>query len=341
VSATIAAQTFALLGQRSYLPNSWVSDHVGLRSAMPLALRSSVAKMLASYMPDVFRTHGVKNPKADHEGGSWTVDADDEAFPPGQPFGAKLDPKLVEQIIGTLGENESDIQIVTAGVMAAHQVRMAYALDHEMAANPNSPVMVMKGATVTFLENASMESAGVLGWVVSTGYAGDLKNEELQKKQAELLSKTVSIATALPIFKIGEGVGEWSKYAFDQLKSQAISEIGKAPKGSSKEIYGKMDQGSQNALRDSTFNLMLQGGYLRPEHFAQANRETGGSTYRPPPPTALKGHRGSNGQWVAKQPPEFDLTSDTYLRWARNYGDNGWISDHVYVPYSLEWPNTR
>jgi hypothetical protein len=42
-----------------------------------------------------------------------------------------------------------------------------------------------------------------------------------------------------------------------------------------------------------------------------------------------------------RQAPEFDLTSDTYLRWARNYGDNGLISDHVYVPYNLEWPNTR
>jgi hypothetical protein len=179
----------------------------------------------------------------------------------------------------------------------------------------------------------------VLGWVVKTAYAGDLKDEELQKKKAELLSKTVSMATTLPIFKVGEGVGEWSKYAFDQVKSQAINEIGKAPQGTSKQVYGDMDEESQIALRDSTFNLMLQAGYLRPEHFAAANKKEQGSTYQPPPPTALKGHSGSNGQWVADQPPQFDRTSGAYRGWARSYGGNAWISDNVYAPYNRQWPH--
>jgi hypothetical protein len=308
---------------------------------MPLGLRSSVAKMLASYMPDVFRTRGVNDPAADREGGPWTVDTGDEVFPPGQPFGAKLDPNQVEQIIATLGEHESDIQIVTAGVLATQQVRVSYALDKSVADNPKAPKMLITGDKVPLVANACMESAGVLGWVVSTAYGGAKANEEQKKKMAELMSKTLSIVTGLPILQVttaSGAVGDWSKYAYEQLKGEAISQIGKAPPGDSSAVYGKMDQKSKVALRDSTFNLMLQAGYLKPEHFDAANREKGRS-YHEPAVTAFKGHRGPGGKWVADQPPQFDFTSPAYRKWAHTYGDNEWIQTTVDVPYNEQWPN--
>ena len=343
VSATIAAQTFALISQLWPVPNDWVSRHLGRRSAMPLGLRSSVAKMLASYMPDVFRTRGVNDPAADREGGPWTVDTGDEVFPPGQPFGAKLDPNQVEQIIATLGEHESDIQIVTAGVLATQQVRVSYALDKSVADNPKAPKMLITGDKVPLVANACMESAGVLGWVVSTAYGGAKANEEQKKKMAELMSKTLSIVTGLPILQVttaSGAVGDWSKYAYEQLKGEAISQIGKAPEGDSNAVYGKMDRKSQDTLRNNTFNLMLQAGYLKPEHFEAANKSMG-PTYRGPAATALKGHRGQDGRWVVDQPPQFNLASRDYIAWARSYGDNEWIQTTVYVPYNDQWPNIR
>ncbi|MDX6241676.1 MAG: hypothetical protein QOG10_6500 [Kribbellaceae bacterium] len=95
------------------------------------------------------------------------------------------------------------------------------------------------------------------------------------------------------------------------------------------------------ALRDNTFNLMLRAGYLKPEHFEAANKAKGGATYQGVPSTALKGHPGQGGDWVADQPLQFDLASPEYQSWARNYGDNEWIQGNVYDPYNNQFPNIR
>jgi hypothetical protein len=285
---------------------------------------------------------GVNDPAADPDGDSWIVSTDDdEVFPPGVPFGAKLDPNQVEQIIATLGENESDIQIVTAGVLATQQVRVRYALDKSVAANPKAPKMVITGDKVPLVTNACMESAGTLGWVIETAYGGAKADEEQKRKMAEMMSKTLSIVTGLPILQLktaSGAVGDWSKYAYEQLTGEAISQIGKAPPGDSNAVYGKMDRKSKDALRDNTFNLLLQAGYLKPEHFEAANREKGPS-YHGPALTALKGHQGPGGKWVVDQPPQFDFTSPAYRKWAHSYGDNEWIQTTVYVPYNEQWPN--
>jgi hypothetical protein len=218
---------------------------------------------------------------------------------------------------------------------------MSYAMNKSLTNSPNTPRMVMTGDKVPFLTNASMESAGVLGWAVNTAYGGDKADDEHQKKKAELMAKTISIVSALPILQVktaAGALGDWSMYAFDQVKGQAISQIGKAPSGSSSGVYGEMDQQSRIALRDNTFNLMLRAGYLKPEHFEAANKAKGGATYQGVPSTALKGHPGQGGGWVADQPLQFDLASPEYQSWARNYGDNEWIQGNVYDPYNNQFP---
>jgi hypothetical protein len=334
-SAIIAAQTFALIGERTARGDDWT---------MPSAMRPGVARILASYMPDVYRMRGVDNPAADPTGGAWTIDEDDPAFPAGQPYGAKLDPKLLEGVIATLGENESDIQLVTAGVLATQQVRMAYALQKSLKDNPNTPVMIIKGVSVPFLQNASSESAGVLGWVVNTAYTGDKADEELQKKRAEMLSKTLSIVDALPILQIHttKDWQEWAKFAYEDLKGRALEEITKAPKGTASGVYGEMDERSKTALRDATLSLFLQSGYLRPEHFSAANSAVGGATtYVAPPLKALMGRPGPRGEWIPDQPPRFNTIGREYRAWARTYGDSQWMSTNVTTAYNEQFPNIR
>ncbi|MFB6726378.1 hypothetical protein ACFCV3_39785 [Kribbella sp. NPDC056345] len=329
ISAEIAAQTFALVG------TPMVNDS---KRGMPVG-HDSMAKIIASYMPSIFRMHGVKNPQADSPGGSWITSTDYGVFPPGQPFGVKLDPAVLAPIIARVGENESDIQIVAAGVLAAGQIRFQYALQKSLRDNPHTPVMMIRGDAIPLMENAGAQTSHVLSWVVQKGYAGDLKAEEAVKRQRELTAKTLGALASLPVFSIGTSVGEWTKYAIGELQSRAIEEIGKAPKGTAQQVYDEMDQMSQVALEDNARTLLLRSGYMRPEYFAAANKAAKGQTYVPPPPTALKGHSGPDGRWIADEPLEFDRASEAYRTWADSYGGNRWIRENINLPYSLDWPN--
>lgn len=328
ISAEIAAQTFALLGAK-LAGDSEEKLQVG---------HDSIAKIVASYMPSIFRMRGGNNPQADRPGGSWITESDDVVFPPGQPFGVKLEPTQVNQIIARLGENESDIQIVAAGALATGQIRLRYALQKSLKDNPNTPVMLITGDAVPLVDNASAAGAQALGWVVSTGYGGDVASEEQLKQQRELTAKTLRALASLPVLSIGASVGEWSKYAIGELQDRAIEEIGRAPKGTSAAVYDQLDETSRRVLDDSARNQLLQSGYLRPEYYVAANKKAGGSTFAPPPAEALMGHAGSDGRWIADQPPMFDLTSNAYRSWADTYGGNQWIQDKVDVPYNLAWP---
>ena len=333
-SATIASQTFALIGTQTGTGGGFLSPNTW---KMWDNMRDNVAHIVADYMPDIYRTQGVDPPGSDTlDGKSWVYSGQYPGFPNGMPAGAMIDPKLMAKIVGTLGEDQSNILIVTAGAAATQQIRMSHALDKSMKDNPNTPVMIIRGESVPYVSNAAIQGSNVLGWLVNNAYVGDKADEDVQKKRAELISKTLSIATALPV--IPKMPGDWSQFVYDQIKGTAISEIGKGPKGDSSGTYKQMDQTSKSALQQTTLNQLLQAGYLKPEHFDAANKDAKGNTYEAPPVEALKGHR-ENGKFVPDEPLQFNPDSDAYKAWAPTYADNAWLNANVYVPYNNQFPN--
>jgi hypothetical protein len=333
-SATIASQTFALIGTQTGTGGGFLSPNTW---KMWDGMRDNVAHIVADYMPDIYRTQGVDPPGSDTlDGKSWVYSGQYPGFPNGLPAGAMIDPKLMAKIVGTLGEDQNNILIVTAGAAATQQIRMSYALDKSIKDNPNTPVMIIRGESVPYVSNAAIQGSNVLGWLVNNAYVGDKADEDVQKKRAELISKTLSIATALPV--IPKMPGDWSQFVYDQVKGTAISEIGKGPKGDSSGTYKQMDQTSKNALRQTTLNQLLQAGYLKPEHFDAANKDAKGNTYEAPPVEALKGHR-ENGRFVPDEPLQFNTDSDAYKAWAPTYADNAWLNANVYLPYNNQFPN--
>lgn len=336
ISAQIASQTLALLGNQI---GSGDNDFgFGNTWNIYTQLRPSVARIVASYTPDLYRIIGNGNVRGDQLGGDWSVLGNNPGFPPGMPYGAELDPALMTKILQTLGEDQSNIQIVTAGAAATQQQLMGYALSRSLGDNANSPVMMLTGTNVPLIQNSASLNASVLGWIVNTAYSGDKNKEDADKKRAELLSKTLSIMTSLPC--IPAPAGQWSKFLFDQVKSNAIDQIGKGPAGTATAVYGKMDAGSKQSLTQNTLNLMLQAGYLDPKYYAEANQKVGGQTYQPPPPTALKG-KTENGTWVPDQPPQFDFGSPAYQTWSETYAPNAWLQNNVLGPYDNTFPNVR
>lgn len=327
ISASIAAQTFALIGDKTKSDPGW---------KMWTGMRDSVAGMVAQYMPDVFRVKTATDMKADPSGGAWTVNRDHPNLPPGQPIGAALDPTQLELILGTLGENQSDIMIVTTGVMATQQLSLRYGLKLSMDENPKSAMLLIKGDNVPRIDSAAIHGSAVLGWVVDKAYLGEKNHEEAQKKRAELFSKTLGIATSLPILQLPKSVGEWTKFVYDQTKTHTLAEIAKGPKPDAAKVYGSVDEQMQAGMRESTLNLMLQAGYFDPAHYDAANMENGKS-YVPPPPNALIGHAGPDGKWVPDQPPQFNFDDQVFRDWAGTYGGTSWLELHVYGPYDRQF----
>jgi hypothetical protein len=265
------------------------------------------------------------------------VFGDIPGFPPDTPWGAQMDPELMKKILGTLGQDKSNIQIVTAGAAAAQNQLMAWALKKSIQDDPNVPTLIIEGTAVPLLENSSALSASTLGWIVYNAYEGDKADEEAAKKRAELMSQTLSMVASLPI--IPAPTGKWSEFIFDQVKDKAIEQIGEGPDGDSSAVYGQMDDDSKQALRAAVMNQLARAGYLDPEYYQRANHDHG-NVYVAPPATAFKGH-SEHGHWVVDQPPEINFDSDDYTNWVRSYGPNSWLTTNVFSPYDNEFPNIR
>ncbi len=339
VSAQIASQAFALIGDKT-----GQGAHDGIRDwgpwadngwQMPTAMRDSVARMLSTYMPDVFRVAPGGN-SSDTLGGTWYSTSNPGFFPPdGGPYGAVMDKKLMENLLGTIGQNDQDVKVVLAGAAATYQLRLSQSLAMELGNNPNVPALMIKGMAAGITCSAANDGSTVFGFIVNSAYQGAHDDEELAKKRAEALKDILTVASSLPPLKIE--AGPWTTLVIDETKSRILDKIGEGPSSDASGTYSTMDEDTKAYLEENTFNALLAAGYLEPKYYAQANRDVGGASYQPPDPGAFK--RDASGNPV--DPPEFDFGSDAFKNWYHTYGGTvrAWIDTNVVTPYNNAWSN--
>jgi hypothetical protein len=337
ISATIASQTFVVIGQKTGQGKhggDWyelgLNQHDGWK--MSANLRPAIANMVASYAPDLMRVSGLVDSQSDSLGGDWTTKSDRGIFPPGGPRGAQMDKNLMAKILGTLGEDPKNTDIVTAGVNAAAQLRMSYALQQALktGGKPPAPVAMITGDKYVDLVNgASNEIAGTLAFVINQAYQGDKTNQDLQKKRAAALSRAMGIALQMPFLANPEGKA-WTGFLLDQLKDTALDKIGEGPDADAKGTYNETAGDAQKNLQHTMLNYLLANGYLDKKYYDAA-----GPGYSAPPSAAFQ-HDG-HGKLV--QPPQFNFTSKAYNEWARK-GQNfqAWLNTNVITPFRAAFP---
>ncbi|HVU90958.1 MAG TPA: DUF6571 family protein [Jatrophihabitans sp.] len=332
VSATIAGESFALIGSKTGAGKSdgglfGIGSHEGWK--MWDGMRSHVANMVASYAPDLMRVAGRSDSAPDDLTNGWALPSDAE-FPPNGPWGAAMNRDLMAKILGTLGEDQKNIDVVLAGVGAAGKLRMAYALQQALRGQPGAPVDMITGDKYVDLVNgASNELAGTFGFVIDNGYQGDKDNQEFQKKRAEELSKALGMVLSMPTFEIPEG-HEWTSALIDQARDVALEKIGEGPEQDAQDKYNETAGSAQTNLQHAMLDDLLQAGYLDKKYYDQA-----GPGYVPPPAEALK--HDASGHVV--HPPEFDFDSPAYQTWARE-GHNlqPWLNTNVVGPFRDKFP---
>ncbi len=332
ISATLASQTMALVGNK--IGDGAHGGHIYELGAgasdgwqVPDGLRTPLARLVASYAPDLMRV-GPDGRNSDDLTKGWTQ-ASGQFFPPNGPTGASLDKGLMTKLLGTLGQNQTNIDIVSTGVGGAGNLRMRYALQQELAKDPNAPTKLLQGQTLPDLVGASNEIAGTMGYVINSAYKGDSSNQEFQKKQAEALSKAMGIVLAAPTFAVPESA-PWTGYLLDQVEDTALDKIGEGPDQDAQGTYNVQASTSSLNLQHVMLNNLLAGGYLDKKYFDKA-----GADYTPPPAGALQ--VGGDGKPL--DPPRFDFSSTAYQNWARG-GQNlqTFLNTNVLVPFHNEFP---
>jgi hypothetical protein len=331
VSAKIASETFALIGEKTGDGQSGgflgIGSHQGWK--MWDGLRPHVANMIASYAPDLMRIAGRDDSNSDDLTKGFAVPSDG-VFPPGGPWGAAMNRDEMAKILGTLGEDQKNIDIVLAGVGAAGKMRMDYALQQALAGQPNAPVlMITNDKSVPLINGAAEEMSGTFAFVIDSGYQGDKDNQEFQKQRAEDLSKALGMVLAMPTFEIPEG-HEWTSAIIDQAKDVALDSIGEGPDQDAQSTYNSKAASAQTNLTHVMLNEFLHNGYFDKKYYDQA-----GNAYQPPPDDALLHNPDGSVEFDFENKNE----NNAYDNWARQGQDlNEWMNTNVIVPFRSRFP---
>jgi hypothetical protein len=312
-SATIASQTIALLGDKTgdgAHGGHWYLFGGGASAGweMPTALRSDVADILASYVPDLYREYrGAQRPSDDIP--PWFRDDNSQGVA-GDPIGMSLDHAGLSKIIQTLGEDSADIGKISTAVLSYNQ----YQLSHLFAGikDPATKVAILEGKDWPPLTAAMGNGPDVLTNLFKDAFTGDDAEEQIAKANKEALDKFIDLAGSLPVVKIQSEVGSW---ASDTIKDQALDQLKKGPDAGASKLWTDEANKQTDALTHNFQNVMLQNGFYDPEVIgliqAGATRDGG---YTAPPPEALR--YDNQGKVVG-----FDFQSTAYDDWAHGLYD--------------------
>jgi len=312
-SAKIASQTIALLGDKTgdgahgghwYLMGGGAS--AGWK--MPTALRSDVADILASYVPDLYREYHNSDRPSD-EVPPWFQTTNPQGID-GDPYGMSLDHDDLSKIIQTLGEDSADIDKISTSVLAYSQ----YRLDDLFAniSDPQTKVDILEGKDWPPLTADMRMGPDVLHNLFLDAYTGDDRQEQIDKANKEALDKFIDLAGSLPVVNITNKAGSW---AFDAVKGQVLDQLKKGPDASASKLWTDEANKQTQSLTHNFQNVMLQNGFYDPEVIKliqdQATEDGG---YTGPPNDALR--YDDNGKVVG-----FDFQSTGYDNWANGHYD--------------------
>jgi len=322
VSAEIASQTFALIGDKTGDGQSdgflFFGQHEGWK--MWDGLRPHVSQMLASYSADAYRV--IVQDQDDFADG-WSRDGSGELFDDDMPYGAVMDKDLLARLVGTLGENQDDVTPFLTGLFQAQNLAAHHGLTNALTNQPNAAAILITGGVTDDSNPAFTNGALVTSWALDQAFKGDKSDEEFQKKRAEAIADALSIASAIPY--IPEIKPKWLKFAVDQGKDATIDGIKDSVSEDSGATYTDLSNKFEQQLVDATMNQLLQSGYFSDEAVqGAADRDV---NFRPPPADAID----------PGPPPSFKTSSSAYHDWYDRSAMKTIVQDTVVNTYRARW----
>ncbi|NUR09840.1 MAG: WXG100 family type VII secretion target [Nocardioidaceae bacterium] len=318
-SAQLASQLFTVIADRT----GDGSDNFGPINddgwQMWEGARPALADIVASYSTDLFR---IGRPDSNADDLSSVIAPENDLYLRGMPYGAAMSRDQMAKVLGTLAYDDENMDEVLAGLAVASKLRMSRAFEDALhdGGSPSAPAALFQGRNIPGIVTASNESAATIGWVLNAGYSARLDKEEVDKKNAEMMSKMFDAFTSIP----GVGpAGEWSKFAFEQTTSMVSDQIGQS-EATATDDYNTLGPAQESKLEQGLLDQMLANGYFDQKYFDEANGGPGSTRYQPPPPGAI-----DDGP-----PPHFDYDSDAYQKWLRDgFPMDAMLNTNVYTPF--------
>ncbi|WP_405058665.1 hypothetical protein OG474_38875 [Kribbella sp. NBC_01505] len=330
-SATIASQTFALIGDhigQGKVVGSYkgYNDHQGWKPGT--AMRDSLARMLASYSPDLIRVAGLGNGVKDKQSAGWLAEAP-TGFPPGGPFGAAVSPAALGHIIGILAEDPNHLKVVAAGVGAAGQLMYSYAFAKDLKGDPHVPVDMINGVGKSpAVFGVATQLSSTMGFLIMNGIKGKKSDEDFDKVRAQNVSNAIGLALKLPFIPMP--TGKWTGLILDQVTDASLAAIANAPSNQPTADYESEKSAILENLKELAVSNMLRAGYFDQKYYDLANGPRPGRRL-PPPSNAFV--LGPDGKPVS--PPAFDFASAGFHDWytRSGMGPSDWVQNSVVDPY--------
>lgn len=333
ISAQIASQTFALIGDKTGEGSggNWYALGLDADAGWQMwgGMRDNVANMMADYAPDLLQM-ATMGEGGNPLGGDWHSE-NAPGFPDGMPYGAIMDIDLMARIMGTLGTDQDHVNTVLSGAYVAQQLSMSGTLDSAIQQNPDIAVLLVSDQSPDLIDNAASMGANGLGWIINAAYQGDADDEELQKKKAQTWANVLNAASVAPFVPKIEG--EWLQWGVDQAKAQALNAIKNAPDADANAVYGQLSDETTNKLVQNSLNQLLQAGYLDQSVYDAANQGTGGP-YKSP--------YEFEGLVDPGPPPTFNFDADpdsAFGQWYIEWAPRSWLQNEVRDPYKDEFPD--
>lgn len=330
VSAEVAGQSILLLGDRTGEGASGGFLGIGESAGwqVPAGMRPHVAQILASYASDLYRV-GLSGD--DDLGQGLHGSGSGPLLPSATAWGVRLRKEDVEALLGTLGQDEGNVELVLAGVLQASQL----ALDDGLTLagrqqGENLMSLIGSGAPIDGVTSAIQNSSDVVGWVLRTGYDGDVADKELQARRAAAVADALNLASSLPF--VPEIKDKWLKLGVDQAKDAALDGIRESIDDDPAAAYDKLDEAAKTALVDDTMDMLLRHGLWSPEQLAQ--RHEWEPVVTPPPSEAIAYDAAGN-------PVGFRHDSPAYAEWVRSSGIAAALEQQVLAPIIEVWAGPR
>ena len=297
-SASIATQVFTLAGWRTNKDDDWT---------LPAAMRSPMARIVASYMPDLLTASDYPATIADFSSGLYQ----NNDYFPGFPAGAKFTHKDMMAILHTLGEDVDNVKTLGMGWAIAATAYLAFDL------SSSYPDAQQKATLVTsdysddgegLFMNSLIPCAAVLGDIVDAA-SGVPSGDTIYRIQ--LTSGILQFASTLPLMDLGTRVqeGTMADWAFGVAQSFAMDHMG--------DDMVMSDNNNDGVRRTSTywfFQVFYGLGFWDQDVIDAINADwTGPSPYTGPPDDAFTDSTRS----------KFDHDSDSFSQW---YVWESWIS---------------
>lgn len=245
VSATLAAQTLALLGQEA-------ADAGTLRPG----LTDGAAAILASYGADVHRVLIMDGDDLGTRG--WAALGSGPFFPDDMPYGASLDEDLLAALVGRVGQDADAFTTLLAGAAQAGNLTIATGLQRAMENPAQEATFDKLLAGQLDHANASItRAASVMGRILDLGYEGALIDQAQRTAQAEAVARALSLVAVVPF--VPEITSDWLELGAGHLATTTTDAAASPdPDATYADLQDEMDQRLTRALADQ----MLLSGLL-------------------------------------------------------------------------------